>query len=137
MSEAFINGDYITFVNYIYPPILNSMGGSTKMIESLKKSMSGMNTQGAAISEITFDQPSKIIISGKELQSTIAQRMEIKLVEGRIVNTSTLIAISTDNGNNWTFIDTSNKDLTTLRKALPNLSAAISIPLQQSPVRYN
>lgn len=87
-------------------------------------------------SNITFDEP-LIVKSGNELQATIAQHTEIKLSQGRLVSTSTLIAISTDKGSNWTFIDTSNKEMATLRKALPNLSPTITIPPQQPPVRYN
>ena len=46
-------------------------------------------------------------------------------------------SISTDNGINWTFIDTSNKDMATLIKALPNISPALIIPAQQPPVHYS
>lgn len=137
MGSAFVSGDYKTFANYTYPLILKSMGGAAKMAAILTKSTNDMKTQGMSFTNITFDEPSKIIKSGKELQATIAQHTEIKLSQGRLVSTSTLIAISTDNGSNWTFIDTSNKDMATLRKALPNLNPSITIPPQQPPVRYN
>lgn len=82
-----------------------------------------------AIKTISFGTPSKIVKSAKELQATIPQHTEI--------NTSTLIAISTDNGNNWTFLDTLNRDITTIRKLLPNLNPSITIPPQRPPLRYN
>lgn len=137
MGVAFVSGDYTTFANYTYPLILKSMGGAVRMADVLTKTTNDMKLQGMSFSNITFDEPSKIVKSGKELQATIAQHTEIKLAQGRLVSTSTLIAISTDNGSNWTFIDTSNKDMATLRKALPNLSPTITIPPQQPPVRYN
>lgn len=137
MGIAFVGGDYTTFANYTYPLILKSMGGAVKMAAILTKSTKGMKAQGMIFSNITFDEPSKIVKSGKELQASIAQHTEIKLSQGRLISTSTLIAVSTDNGINWTFIDTSNKDMATLRKALPNLSPSISIPTPQPPVRYN
>jgi hypothetical protein len=89
-----------------------------------------------AIGILLSDEPSKIVKSGKEMQATVTQHTEIKLPQGRLVSISTLIAVSTDNGINWTFIDTSNKDMVTLRKALPNLSPSITIPPQEPPVRY-
>lgn len=137
MGSAFVSGDYTTFANYTYPLILKSMGGAAKMAAVLTKSTNDMKARGMIFSNITFDEPSKIVNSGKELQASIAQHTEIKLPQGRLVNTSTLIAISTDNGVNWTFIDTSNKDMETLRKVLPNLSPSITIPPRQPPVRYN
>ena len=137
MGSAFVSGDYKTFAKYTYPLVLKSMGGATRMADVLTKTTNDMKLQGMSFSNITFDAPSKIVKSGKELQATIAQHTEIKLSQGRLISTSTLIAVSSDNGINWTFIDTSNKDMATLRKALPNLSPAINIPPQQPPVRYN
>ncbi len=137
MGAAFISGDYKTFANYTFPLVLKSMGGAAKMAAVLTKTTSDMKVKGMSFTNISFDEPSKIIKSGKELQATIAQHTEIKLSQGKLVSTSTLIAISIDNGINWTFIDTSNKDKATLKKALPNLSNAIIIPPPQQPVRYN
>jgi hypothetical protein len=137
MGDAFIKSDFKTFASYTYPAISKSMGGSAKMAATLTKTISDMKGQGMTFSKITFDEPTKIIKSGNELQSTIAQHTDIKLTQGRIVSTSTLIAVSIDNGNNWTFIDTSNKDLKTLKKSIPNLSSQLIIPAPQPPVRYN
>jgi hypothetical protein len=137
MAQAFIRGDYKTFVLYNYKPMVQGSGGATKMEQSLAKVVNDMKLKGMSFNNITFDEPSKIVKSGKELQATIAQHTHIKVPNGRAVSTSTLIAISTDNGNNWTFIDTSNKSIEALRKAMPNLSTAITIPPPQPPIRYN
>jgi len=137
MASAFLKDDYKTFARYTYPLIVKAMGGADKMADVLSKGRAGMKAQGAIISNITFDEPSKIIKAGKELQATIPQHTEIKLTQGRLLNTSTLIAISEDNGANWTFIDTSNKDRQTLNKVLPNLSPSIVIPPAQPPVKYD
>ncbi len=132
-----MNGDYKTFVNYTYPFLLKSMGGSSKMVEVLNETNYDMKLKGMKFSNITFDLPSKIVKNRNELQATIAQHTEIITPQGRLVTTSTLIAISNDNGVNWTFFDTSNKDIILIRKLFPNLSPSIVIPAQQKPVWYN
>jgi len=49
--------------------------------------------------------------------------------EGKaIVSEYSLIAISNDGGGHWFFIDTSGKNLETLRQSLPNLSTALIVP---------
>src|ERR1700733_15252219 len=73
MGTAFINDDYQTFANYIYPPMLKSMGGESNMAASIVNTADNMKAKGATFSNITFDEPSKIVKSGKELQATIAQ----------------------------------------------------------------
>ncbi|MDB5150142.1 MAG: hypothetical protein JWQ57_4162 [Mucilaginibacter sp.] len=137
MSKAFLKGDYQTFAKYTYPAIVSAMGGESRMATVLANSVGSMKTQGMTFDNITFDTPSKIIKSGNELQCTLLQHTAIKLVNGRAVATSTLIAISKDDGKNWLFVDTSNKDAAAMRKALPNLSTAIVIPPQQKPVFYS
>ena len=136
MGAAFIRGDYATFAKYTYSKLLAAMGGVNKMTTALTKVTNDMKSKGMSFNNITFGEPSKIIKSGKELQATIAQHTDIRVPNGRAVSTSTLIAISTDNGISWTYIDTSNRDIPTLRKALPNLSRAITIPQQQPPLYY-
>ncbi len=79
MGIAFISGDYKVFANYTYPLILKSMGGASKMAALLTKTTDDIKAQGMSFNVITFDEPSKIIKSGKELQATIAQHTEIKL----------------------------------------------------------
>ena len=107
------------------------------MATVLANGATNMKTQGMTFNNITFDNPTKIVKSGDELQCTLQQHTTIKLANGRAVATSTLIAISKDGGKNWLFVDTSNKDAAAMRKALPNLSAAIVIPPQQKPVFYS
>jgi hypothetical protein len=137
MADAFIKEDYKTFVAYNYKPMVNGAGGAAKMEQAITTMVNGMKAKGMSFLSISFDEPSTIVKSGTELQATIAQHTTIKLTQGKIVTTSTLIAISTDNGLNWTFVDTSNKDINLLRKAMPNLSPSITIPPPQAPVRYN
>ncbi|HWW43099.1 hypothetical protein [Pedobacter sp.] len=137
MGHAFLKGDYQTFAKYTYPAIVSAMGGENRMATVLANSANGMKTQGMTFDNITFDSPSKIIKTGSELQCTLQQHTTIKLAKGRAVATSTLIAISKDDGKNWLFVDTSNKDAITMRKALPNLSEAIVIPPQQKTAFYS
>jgi len=137
MGQAFLKEDYQTFARYTYPALLNAMGGERRMAATLMQTVNDMQAKGMSFSSIVVDSPSKIVKCGNELQCTIQQHTTIKLVNGRAVATSTLIAISKDGGKNWLFVDTSNKDVATMRKALPNLSTAIIIPPQQKPAFYS
>lgn len=93
-----------------------------------------MQAQGFSFHHITLDEPSKIIKNRAELQAAIAEHLEIKMAGGKLVNSSVLIAFSSDNGNNWTFIDAADKDMVTLKKVLPNISPAITIQIKRAPV---
>jgi len=135
MGAAFLKEDYKTFVHYSHPKIVTMMGGQDKMAGSLSQMIEGMKRKGMAFLNITFGEPSKLIKAGAEWQCTLPQRTEIQMPDGKIRVTSTLIAISSDNGRHWVFVDTSNKDIAAIKKVLPNISSAIVIPPPQPPVR--
>lgn len=137
MGGVFVNGDYKAFVNYTYPPVVRLAGGTANMAAMLEKSIGDMKAQGTSFTHVSFDEPSAMVTSGKELQATIGQHIELKLKDGRLMVRSTLIAISADNGLHWIFIDTSNKNVDALRKAFPNLSPMLVIPPPAPPVKYN
>jgi hypothetical protein len=136
MGQALIDRDYKTFIHYTWPGLIKLAGGEGELTEQLNRLMDQMKAKGMVFSGVSFGAVSAMVSSGNELQCTVPQHTEIKLSGGRMVSTSTLIAISTDKGSNWTFVDTSNKDISTIRKLLPHLSSAIVIPPQQPPLRY-
>jgi hypothetical protein len=137
MGQALVSGDYGTFVHYIYPKIVQLQGGSDKIQTIMQQTIQQMTTQGVTFQKVSLDEPTPVVKGGAVLQSTIKQHTEFKMPQGRTVATSTLICLSADNGLNWTFVDTNNKNLGQIRQLIPNLNSAIVIPPQQAPVHYD
>lgn len=137
MGQLLLKKDYQGFAAFTYPKILTMMGGEAKMIAFLEKNAKEMESEGIGILKVTLGEPSEIIVQGKELQGTIPQIIELKVPDGRLVTRSTLIVISTNNGKKWYFLDTSGKDIQTMRKTFPNLSETLVIPKKTEPVFYD
>src|SRR5882762_10574936 len=116
MGQALLQSDFKTFCHYAYPKLLTMMGGEDKMIAVLKQSMDQVKTQGIEIKTISYEDPGKAFKVGNNWQSTVVQHTMMKLPSGKMAVTSTLLAFSQDNGKDWTFMDTSNKDAETIRK---------------------
>jgi hypothetical protein len=53
--------------------------------------------------------------------------MLVQLSAGKVASSTTLIALSADEGNRWYFVDAGERDLATVRKSLPNVSKALKI----------
>ncbi len=136
MGELLVKKDFDSFCKYTYPKIVEMMGGKQKMIEVLENGVKEMQKEGTAFLNVSFGVPSDVITTENELQCTIPQTIEMKVPDGRLVSQSTLVAISTDKGINWYFVDTSGKDIETMKKTLPNLSAELVIPKKTKPVLY-
>ena len=90
-------------------------------------------TFGGQVQRITYGNPGKIVKYKKELQTTLPQTTEITSSFADVVITSTLVALSRDNGKNWFFFDTSMGRAKNLKDKLPTLSPEIIVPPMQPP----
>jgi hypothetical protein len=136
MGQLLIKKDFNAFINYTYPKVIEMVGGKKKLLKILEKDSKKMLAEGTTILNVTIGEPSKIISIGKELQCIVPQAVEIKVPNGRLISESSLIAISSDNGQHWYFIDASGSDIKTMKRKFPNLSGALVIPLYEKPVFY-
>ena len=136
MGQFLLKKDFGSFCKYTYPKIIGMMGGRKKMIETMDKETQKMLSEGTDFISVTLGEPSKITTIGNELQCTVPQTVEMKVPNGRLEAQSTLIAISIDKGKNWYFVDTSGKDIQTMKKILPNLSGELVIPEKTQPIFY-
>jgi hypothetical protein len=136
MATLFIEKKYNEFTRFTYPPVVKKFGGEQNMVTTLKKELDKLETQGYTFTNATIEKPLKMIHFNKMLQCSLTENLEIKIPGGNLRATSTLIGISTDNGKNWTFIDTHGSDLASLQKIVPDLSNDLDIPKKTEPVFY-
>ncbi len=127
MKKFFLAGDYESFANYTYPKVIEMMGGKSNMVQATKQGMNKMKNDGFSFTDLNFKSPSEFLKKGNELQCSLTQVIVMETPRGKIESEYTLIGISNDNGQNWTFIDTSGKDKETMLKYFPNLHNEIII----------
>jgi hypothetical protein len=134
MGKKFIAKDYSGFLKYSHPKVVKTMGGEAKMIADTKKEIESLENEGVTFLSIKFGAPDKIITIENELQCTFPEMIEMQVTGGKLTTTTTLIAISTDNGNNWYFLDTGGNNLYSMKMLLPNLSDELDIPIPSDPI---
>lgn len=136
MAKLFLANDYEGFVEYTYQPLIDLVGGKEKVIQIIEQAVDKIAIDGFYITNCSVEKPKNIIRHKNDLQCTIIQNLEMKTSTGRLVSTSTLIGISNDNGENWTFIETSGKNLKTLQSTFKDLSDNLVIPIETKPTFY-
>ena len=134
MGKMLLRQNYSGYAKYAYPAMVELVGGETAMTKGIETSFLQINSKGGGIQDVIMGSPSPFIQQGSELQCTVPQTIIIKMPLGKMVATSTLIAVSTDGGNRWYFIDTSNNDLSEIRQYLPSLSSSLVVPPKTEPV---
>lgn len=133
MAKLLLKKEYKAFTAFTYAPIIKMAGGLDKMASYIEESFKEMEGEGFSIANVTVENCSKIIHTGKQLQSTLTMVIELKHVDGKLIQKSTLICISNDKGVTWTFIDTHGATLKKLQETIKELSNDIIIPEQQEP----
>jgi hypothetical protein len=136
MADLYKSGDYKRYIKFILPVYIKAVGGEERMIGILNSQATQLQNANSYINRIFFTEQSEILTVKNELQCTVLQNAELKSDKARVITHSTLIAISTDNGKTWEFMDTSNVDESVIRKLLPNLSPSIIIPAKQKPTVF-
>ncbi|WP_153395431.1 hypothetical protein [Chryseobacterium vaccae] len=128
MRQAFMNKNYDVFSSYVHEGVIKMMGGKKKMINVSVAAMDTMNKQGYHFKKVDFSDVSDIITVKNEQQAVVHQKIQMDTPKGNINADYYMIAVSGNNGKNWKFIDTSGKDIQTMRKYFPNLSSQLVIP---------
>ena len=108
-------------------------GGLDKMASDMGHSFKGIEDEGFTIANVTIENCSKIIHTETQLQCTLSEVIELKHTDGKLVQKSKLIGISTDKGMTWTFVDTHGETLKKLQETIKELSNELVIPKQQEP----
>jgi hypothetical protein len=128
MAELFVKKDYQPYIKFCYPKLVVSLGGEQKMISTLKKLISKMESDGTSFLSLSLGEPLLPIAVGNEIQCVVPDTLIMKIPNGKIQALYAMIAISYDKGKRWYFIDTSGKNIEDMRKSYPNLSPKLFIP---------
>ena len=131
-SKALLSGDFDTVVTYSHKRVIELMRGKEAMIATFKRNSEGMRAKGITLEEFTIGEPGKTQQIAEWLVALVPQRMLIKMPEGRFEQESSMLAISEDEGKNWTFVDANNR--TKFEKVFPELTGKIELPTRKEPV---
>jgi hypothetical protein len=134
MSQASINGNYDLVLKYTYPKIVEEFGGSENFIAEINKAMGNLKAEGTQIEKVEIGESGDFFKAGDELHSILNEKITLNTKKGKFLIDSYLLAISSDNGQNWFFIDCNiGKDF--ILSFLPNFNNELIIPEINKPIK--
>ena len=105
------------------------------MIELIKTGMDELKKQGVSIVSYKIETPAAPIAAGDDLVTVVPTVLEMKQGAGKITQKSYLLAISSDKGGHWTFVDGAGlDDEAKVKEVLPNLPKELKLPAKEKPV---
>lgn len=134
LEDAFSRKDYARVIDLTYPKMVEYAGGREKMLAETTSEIQSMEAEGVHILSSTYASPSQFVRDATGIYAVIPVVSKVKATDGVFQTEGTLIAVSTDGGQNWTFVDASGKDHAELKKVLPNLER-FNLPPEKAPVK--
>jgi len=134
LGEALGRKDYAKVVDLTYPKVIESAGGRDKLLAAMTNELKTMEAEGVQIISSKSSPPSQFVHDAGGIYAVVPMTSKFKAQDGIFQVEGSLIAISTDAGQNWTFIDATGKDQSELKKFLPNFEK-LNVPPEKPPVK--
>ncbi|MEO3404679.1 hypothetical protein AAFN85_12305 [Mucilaginibacter sp. CAU 1740] len=128
MAQSMIKGDYKTIVNYTYPKAVQLAGGKEKMINLIATGVQQMKNASITFESVTVGDPGKFYKAGNEIHCLLPENLIMSSPKGRLAMHSHLLAVSSDGGKNWSFLDMNNSSTDKVRQLIPNFNPELKIP---------
>ncbi len=133
MGKAMVAGDTKKLSKFMLPELLQAGGGGEKVMQNMDSALKIFKQFGGQVTRITYGQPAKVVKFRKELQTYLPQTTELTSIIADVTFTSTIVAISRDNGKNWLFYDVNLARTKEIKDKLPPLSQEIKLPPPSQP----
>lgn len=136
-ADALLKGDYAAFVQYTHPKIIEMAGGRDKMIAMIKSGMDAIKSEGMTITAYKIEPPAETIPAGDDLTAIVPTLLQMSSPTQKITQKSYLLAISSDNGKHWTFVDGAGLNQSVIQSIIPNSPKELKLPEKQAPIIEN
>jgi hypothetical protein len=134
LEEALAHKDYAKVIDLTYAKVIELGGGREKLLAQMTSQMKTMEGEGVELLSSTSTTPSQILHDADGIYAVVPVVSKMKAKDGVFQMEGSLIAISTDAGQTWTFVDATGKDQTELKKIFPNLDK-LKLPPEKDPVK--
>ena len=133
MIASMLEKDYEGLSKFTYPVIIECMGGKEKMINLITEEMQKVENQGLVFIELSIGEPEKEYEAGEEIHCLVPQKVILENKDGKIISSSHLLAVSSDLGENWYFVDTAQLTSENVTVLFPRFNSNLKIPVKSQP----
>jgi hypothetical protein len=127
MGDALIKEDYTLFLNYNLPTMIQANGGKAKTIEMLRETMKKLEENNSKIVQVSLKEVQDTQFEGQKIQAVIFQEVIFNQNGLEIKEKQKMLAISSDGGNTFQFININKKSKAEIFKLFPDASPLLNL----------
>lgn len=139
LTDAMVNGNFARAADLTYPKLISLMGGRAKYIATVERAMKETLADKYQLSSVVAGEPHDIIKVKRDYYAIVPTKIRIQVPEGVLVGVGFMVGVSTDGGQNWTFVDSGPNEMDKTKFAILFGAAAadkLRLPEIKKPVLY-
>lgn len=133
-QQAVVAGDTAAILAGTYPGLIKQVGGPDAMRDMLSKNLAGLEERGMAVLGTEIVSVSDPVQAGSEIHAVVRATRTVKAPGGRQIQDTFMIAVSADQGKNWTFVDGPQLTPQHIDQLFPDFNDALVLPRVKAPV---
>lgn len=134
MCQAVVKSDPDAIVDQTYPGLLEKVGGRDAMRQSVVEGQRDLAAKGLKVVSVEVVSISEPVQAGSELHAVVRTKRTVKGPTGRQIQATYVIAVSSDEGENWTFVDGQNLTPAHVVALFPDFNVDLVLPGKSEPV---
>ncbi|MCI0637515.1 MAG: hypothetical protein L0Y72_01255 [Gemmataceae bacterium] len=124
-ADAFAKQDWQMYIDLAYPALVEHVGGRKKLRLALEMTV---KKDAYRVLSTRVQAPERLIVAGKDLFTIVPLHLEFERKEKKFAGGSFFVAVSSDEGKNWTFLGGTDFDERDLRKIVPHFPRGTQLP---------
>ena len=137
VGRSAVEQDHAKMAELTHPFLIEKLGGRAAFVQKLESIAADMKGQGFGLKKFTMGEPSLLVPAAGQVYAVVPSEVELSGPGGAAgKQPSYLIAVSTDGGIQWKFIDGAGVggDRRKLKSVLPDLPDQLVLPAAQPAV---
>jgi hypothetical protein len=133
-AQAVIKGDADAILDSTYPGLIQRVGGRVEMRAKVIDSLMDLRHRKLSVQRTEVVSISQPVEAGEELHSVVRAKRIMQGPGGRQIQDTFMIAVSSDRGKNWTFVDGQQLTPQHIMALFPNFNTSLVLPRTAPPV---
>lgn len=135
-AKATFSGDTKTVLDFSYPGLIKLSGGREAMEKMITERITELKGRGVMKFDGWVNSPGPFYTAGNQIHILFPETVVMRMINGRYITHSYLLAISEDSGKSWSFMDVGNMPANVLQRLLPNFNPDLHIPSPTQPTFF-
>jgi hypothetical protein len=132
-ARSLVTNDHQKFLSCMPPKLLALVGGAEAMLKLLDSTKKDMLDKGIEIASAKVQAPPRLYTRGPDSFALVPMTIVINTPEGKLVQESYMLALSSDRGRKWLFLDGAKLSDPRAKEVLPPLPPDLVLPPRREP----